>query len=249
MAALAATGAGAVNAIAGGGTLLSFPTLVAIGVPRVSANLTNTVALCPGYFGGTYAQRADLVDQKARLRQVALAAALGGLTGSALLLATGEAVFKRLVPFLILLACALLGGQGWIRKVLRIGQRAAASSEAATHSRVGAVVSAYLVSIYGGYFGAGLGIMLLAVLGLLFADPLPKLNALKQAMSLVINVVAALFFVASGKVLWSLAAVMAPASLLGGTLGGRLVGVVKPSVLRVVIVIYGTVLAVWYLVR
>ena len=105
------------------------------------------------------------------------------------------------------------------------------------------------VSIYGGYFGAGLGIMLLAVLGLLFADPLPKLNALKQAMSLVINVVAALFFVASGKVLWSLAAVMAPASLLGGTLGGRLVGVVKPSVLRVVIVTYGTVLAVWYLVR
>ena len=249
MAALAATGAGAVNAIAGGGTLLSFPTLVAIGVPRVSANLTNTVALCPGYFGGTYAQRADLVDQKARLRQVALAAALGGLTGSALLLATGEAVFKRLVPFLILLACALLGGQGWIRKVLRIGQRTAGSSEAGTHSRVGAVVSAYFVSIYGGYFGAGLGIMLLAVLGLLFADPLPKLNALKQAMSLVINVVAALFFVASGKVLWSLAAVMAPASLLGGTLGGRLVGVVKPSVLRVVIVTYGTVLAVWYLVR
>ena len=244
MAALAATGAGAVNAIAGGGTLLSFPTLVAIGVPRVSANLTNTVALCPGYFGGTYAQRADLVDQKARLRQVAVAAALGGLTGSALLLATGEAVFKRLVPFLILLACALLGGQGWIRKVLRIGARTDGS-----HSAPAAIASTYFVSIYGGYFGAGLGIMLLAVLGLLFADPLPKLNALKQAMSLVINVVAALFFVASGKVLWSLAAVMAPASLLGGTLGGRLVGVVKPSVLRVVIVTYGTVLAVWYLVR
>ena len=244
MAALAATGAGAVNAIAGGGTLISFPTLVAIGVPRVSANLTNTVALCPGYFGGTYAQRADLVDQKARLRQVALAAALGGLTGSALLLATGEAVFKRLVPFLILLACALLGGQGWIRKTLRIGARTDGS-----HSRLGAVVSTYAVSIYGGYFGAGLGIMLLAVLGLVFADPLPKLNALKQAMSLVINAVAALFFVASGKVLWSLAAVMAPASLLGGMLGGRLVGVVKPSVLRIVIVTYGAVLAIWYLVH
>lgn len=232
------------NAIAGGGTLISFPTLVAIGAPRVAANVTNTVALCPGYFGGTYAQRKDLADDPARLRRLAVAGGLGGLTGSILLLVTGEAVFKQLVPYLILLACALLGGQVWIRKVLRIGKR-----EHGVESPVTAMIVTYAASIYGGYFGAGLGIMLLAVLGLLYSEPLPKLNALKQALSFVVNVVAALFFVFTGKVLWTLVMVMAPASLLGGSIGGRLVGKIKPVVLRSVVVAYGTVLAIWYLVR
>jgi uncharacterized membrane protein YfcA len=244
LAALAAAGAGGVNAIAGGGTLISFPALVALGAGSVQANVTNTVALCPGYFGGAAAQKAQLVGERGRLVRLSVAAGLGGLTGSILLLATGEAAFKRLVPWLILLACGLLGGQQWIRKVLRLG-----SGEHDVRSPVATLGATFAVSIYGGYFGAGLGIMLLAVLGLLFGDPLPRLNALKQVLALVINVVAAAFFSFSGEVIWTLAAVMAPASLLGGVLGGRLVSHIKPTVLRAVVVSYGTALAIWYLIR
>ena len=242
-AALAAAGAGAVNAIAGGGTLISFPALVALGAGRVEANVTNTVALCTGYFGGAVAQRGELQGERARLTGLSIAAGLGGLAGSVLLIVTGEAAFKQLVPWLILLACALLGGQQWLRRVLRIGSRSESRSPAVT---LGAT---FAVSIYGGYFGAGLGIMLLAVLGLLFGDPLPRLNALKQALALVINVLAASFFAFSGHVLWTVALVMAPASLLGGLAGGKLVGRIQPTALRAVVVTYGTVLALWYLLR
>jgi uncharacterized protein len=235
--------AGAINAIAGGGTLVSFPALVAIGVPKVQANVTNTVALCPGYLGGALAQRGELHGEGSRLRIVSVAAGLGGLTGSVLLLTTAESAFARLVPWLILMACALLGGQNWIRRWLRIGQHRGHASLPVT------AVVVYLTSIYGGYFGAGLGIMLLAVLGLLSDASLTKLNATKSLLALVINVVAALFFVFSGKVAWGLALVMSPASLLGGAVGGRLVTVIKPGPLRAIVVAYGSVLAVWYLVR
>ncbi|MEP7204321.1 MAG: sulfite exporter TauE/SafE family protein [Ilumatobacteraceae bacterium] len=243
IAAIAAAGAGGVNAIAGGGTLISFPTLIALGAGRVSANVTNTVALCPGYFGGAVAQRSQLPGQRARLVRLSIAAGLGGLAGSVLLLATGEAVFTKLVPWLILLACALLGGQNYIRERLGIGTR--------SHGAPSAIVvgSTFVVSIYGGYFGAGLGIALLAVLGLVIDESLPRLNALKQVLALVINVVAACFFAGSGEVIWTLAAVMAPASLLGGFAGGKLVTKINPAALRAIVVTYGTVLAVYYLVR
>ena len=243
IAAVAAAGAGAVNAIAGGGTLISFPTLVALGASKVGANVTNTVALCPGYFGGAVAQRSQLPGQRSRLVRLSIAAGLGGLTGSVLLLATGEAAFTKLVPWLILLACALLGGQNYIRKWLRIGSRTHGAPNAV------AIAATYFVSIYGGYFGAGLGIALLAVLGLVIDETLPRLNALKQVLALVINVVAACFFAGSGEVIWSLVLVMAPASLLGGVAGGKLVNKIKPSVLRGGVVTYGTVLAVYYLLR
>jgi uncharacterized protein len=243
LAAVAAAAAGGVNAIAGGGTLISFPTLVALGAGRVSANVTNTVSLCPGYFGGAVAQRAQLSDQRPRLVRLSIAAGLGGLTGSALLLATGEAAFTKLVPWLILMACALLGGQNYIRKWLGIGTRSHAAPSA-----IG-VGATFVVSIYGGYFGAGLGIALLAVLGLVIDETLPRLNALKQVLALVINVVAAGFFLGSGRVLWSLVAVMAPMSLLGGLVGGKLVSRIKPAALRGAVVTYWTALALYYLLR
>jgi hypothetical protein len=243
IAAGAAACAGAVNAIAGGGTLISFPTLIALGAGRVSANVTNTVALCPGYFGGAVAQRAQLPGQRSRLVRLSIAAALGGLTGSVLLLATGEAVFTKLVPWLILLACGLLGGQNYIRKSLGIGTRPHGAPSAI------AVGATFVVSIYGGYFGAGLGIALLAVLGLVIDESLPRLNALKQVLALVINVVAACFFAGSGEVIWTLAVVMAPASLVGGLAGGKLVTRIQPTMLRGIVVTYGTVLALYYLLR
>ncbi len=240
LAALAAVGAGMVNALAGGGTLITFPALVALGVPAVRANVTNTVALSPGYFGGAYAQRRDLADQQHRLRALALAAALGGLCGSVLLVASSEKLFRGVVPWLLFVACSLLAFGDRIKRLLPV------RTEVHDDDRpsVGAVIAILVASIYGGYFGAGLGIVLLAVLGLLIEDTLPRANALKQGLSLVTNVVAAAFFVTSGKVVWSLAAVMAPASMVGGVIGGRLVGVIRPGLLRAIVVASGLAVAV-----
>ena len=244
LAAIAALGAGVVNALAGGGTLITFPALVALGVPAVRSNVTNTVALCPGYFGGAHAQRVDLADQHARLRALGVAAAIGGLCGSVLLVSSSERVFRGVVPFLVLGACALLAFQDRIKRLLPIRS---VTQPGAFASRWSAL-AIFGASVYGGYFGAGLGIILLAVLGLLLDDTLRRLNALKQAISLITNVVAALFFMASGKVVWSLVLVMAPASLLGGAIGGRLVGRINPLVLRAVVITSGIAVAVKLLV-
>jgi uncharacterized membrane protein YfcA len=247
LAALAAFAAGAVNALAGGGTLISFPALMALGATNVNANITNTVALCPGYLGGAYAQRDALDGQSGRLRVLCAAACLGGLTGSILLVTTDEKLFEQLVPWLILTACALLGGQNHLKRALRIG----IASDGTTTNRSPAVAATgiFVVSIYGGYFGAGLGIMMLAVLGLLFNDTINRLNGQKSLLSLVVNITAALFFVWTGKVYWGLALAMAPASMLGGWCGGRLADVVSGPVLRRVVVTYGTILALYYLLR
>jgi uncharacterized protein len=246
LAGLAAVAAGAVNALAGGGTLITFPTLVALGVPPVVANVTNTVALCPGYLGGTLAQKKDLAEQRKRLIMLVPAAALGGIIGGALLLTTGEKLFSALVPYLILLASGLLAIQDPVRKWLV--QRAAQNGSAGSNERL-AWLPVGLASIYGGYFGAGLSVIVLAVLGLTLDDTLTRLNALKQAISLSVNVAAALFFVFSGKVIWSLALVMAVGALLGGALGGRLASRVKPSMLRWIVVTIGVVIGVVYLVK
>jgi uncharacterized membrane protein YfcA len=246
LAGLAAVAAGAVNALAGGGTLITFPTLVALGVPPVVANVTNTVALCPGYLGGTLAQKKDLAGQRKRLIMLVPAAALGGIIGGALLLTTGEKLFSALVPYLILLASGLLAIQDPVRKWLT--RRAAQNGGAGSNERL-AWLPVGLASIYGGYFGAGLSVIVLAVLGLTLDDTLTRLNALKQAISLSVNVAAALFFVFSGKVIWSLALVMAVGALLGGALGGRLASRVKPSMLRWIVVTIGVVIGVVYLVK
>jgi uncharacterized protein len=244
-----------VNALAGGGTLISFPTLTAVGVPIVSANVTSTVALCPGYLGGAFAQRDSVRRQRARLRVLAPAGVLGGLTGGILLLATGDALLRQLVPFLILLACALLAAQEHIRD--RVEARRRRRREADVRGRalpahgvsVAAVAAVFVASIYGGYFGGALGIVFLGVLGVFLVDDLREVNALKQSMSLIVNVTAAVFFLTSGRVWWVAAALLAVGSLLGGNLGGRLVGRIDPGVLRWVVVTIGVVVAVVYLVR
>jgi len=231
--------AGGINAVAGGGTLVSFPALLALGVPSVAANATNTVALCPGYFGGALAQREDLKGRHALLKSLLVVAALGGLTGSILLVLSSDELFSTIVPFLIITACALLGFQSRIRTVLRIGQRHGPRHKATPALLAGTFCGA----VYGGYFGAGLGIMLLAVLGVLLDDPLRVLNALKSALSLVINAAAALFLAFSGKVVWSLVAVMAVAALGGGVVGGRLARRLNPTVLRAVVIAFGMAVA------
>jgi len=242
---LAAVTAGAVNALAGGGTLITFPMLTAVGVPAVVANVTNTVALCPGYFGGTLAQWNDLRGQKKRLWLLVPASVAGGVIGGILLLQTGERLFRDLVPFLILLASGLLAIQDPVRAWLlrRMGAGQGAALEKLTWLPVG------LASVYGGYFGAGLSVIVLSSLGLTLEDTLTRLNALKQAVAFCVNVAAAVFFIFSGKVLWPVAIVMAAGALLGGILGGRLAGRIKPAALRWTVVTIGLMVAVIYLVR
>ena len=245
VAGLAAVAAGAVNAIAGGGTLITFPILTFLGVPAVVANVTNTVALCPGYFGGTLAQWNDLKTQKKRLWLVIPASIVGGVIGGILLLQTGERLFRELVPYLILLASVLLAIQDPVRAWLirRMGEGHGARLEKISWLPVG------LASIYGGYFGAGLSVIVLSALGLTIDDSLTRLNALKQAVAFTVNVAAAIFFIFSGMVLWSVALVMAVGALIGGILGGRMAGRIKPSTLRWTVVSIGVVISLIYFVR
>ena len=251
---LAALAAGLVNALAGGGTLITFPVLVAV-LPNfasaaanaaIAANVTSTVALCPGYFGATFAQSKDLKGQKRRMWLVVPAAVIGGLIGGMLLLISGEKLFRSLVPFLILLASGLLAVQDPVRKWLTgLSQH----QSQAKHRGAWVMLPVGLAAIYGGYFGAGVSVIILAVLGLVLEDSLTRLNALKQAVAFSTNIAAAIFFVFSGRVVWPVALVMAMGALLGGALGGRLAGRIKPSILRWMVVCIGVVVAVIYLLR
>lgn len=252
---LAAMAGGAVNALAGGGTLITFPALMAAGVGAVSANVTNTVALLPGYLGATFAQKKDLEGQAARLWLLLPFGALGGIVGGILLLNTGEKLFSDLVPYLILLASGLLAMQNpvrnWMarRSAQAAAQAAAQGSPAPKPSDLWKALPVGLAAIYGGYFGAGLSVIILAVLGLVLDDNLTRLNAIKQAIAFSVNLAAAIFFLFSGKVVWLPALVMAVGALAGGTLGGRLAGRIKPSVLRWVVVTIGVIVSIIYLVR
>lgn len=233
----AAFAAGLINAIAGGGSLVTFPALVGVGLSPVVASLTNTVALCPGYLGATIAQRKLLADQRDRMWRVLPAGALGGVAGALLLLYTDDRAFEFIVPFLILFAVALLALQDRVRAWLEArGGVARAAAWAALPIGLG--------GIYGGYFGAGLGVIILASLAVVYADSLTKINALKQSVSLAVNVAAAIVFVFSREVDWPICGVMLISSLGGGALGGAIASKVKPALLRWGVVVAGVVVAV-----
>jgi uncharacterized membrane protein YfcA len=242
----AALAAGFVNAIAGGGTLISFPVLVAIGIPPVAANITNTIALCPGYFGGVMAQRNDLLTQKQRLWKILPVGIAGGIAGGLLLLNTSEDSFRILIPYLILLSAVLLAFQPFLKKMVE-----ARLQKSMHHNAKGALVLfvIFLAAIYGGYFGAGLGVILLAILGLLIDDSLIRLNALKQAISLSVNVSAAIYFSFSDLVNWPVVAVMIFGSVLGGNIGGRTATFIRPEILRWAVVVIGFTVAMIYFIK
>jgi uncharacterized membrane protein YfcA len=232
----AAAAGGAVNAIAGGGSLITFPALVACGVPAIAASATNTVAMCPGYFGATVAQRRELADQRGRATRILPAAALGGIAGALLLMHTGAAAFEVVVPFLLVFAVALIALQDRIRA--RTG-----GHEAFAPLYVG------IAAIYGGYFGAGLGVIVLAALAVATGDTLVRANALKQAISLAVNVAAAVVFIAIAKLDVVVVGVMAVGSLAGGLAGGALSSRVSASLLRAVVVVIGLAVAAVYFVK
>ena len=178
-----------VNAVAGGGSLITFPALLAAGYPSVTANVTNSIAVLPGYVGGSLAYRRELGEQRGRIRALALTCAAGAATGAALLLVSPASVFEAIVPWLILAACALLAVQPRVAAwIARRGQGAP--------SPLGLHAALFLATVYGGYFGAGLGIMLLAILGVFVDDGLQRLNALQGLLSLLVAVVGAAAFAA-----------------------------------------------------
>ena len=242
---LAAAGflAGALNAAAGGGSLISFPALIAVGYPPLTANVTNNVAVAPGYVTGATGYRRELRGQGHRVPPLTIVSVVGSLIGVGLILVSSQGAFEKIVPFLVLAACVLLALQP------EIIRRMEEHSGDRDRPGIGALAGQTLAAVYGGYFSAALGVVVLAVLGLAFDDTLQRLNALKALLQLVIGVVSALGFALVTSVAWTAVAVIAPASVIGGEVGARLARRVSDRALRVGIVTYGVACAVWLLVR
>jgi len=237
--------AGGVNAVAGGGSLISFPALLAAGYPAVTANVTNTVALFPGYAGSVAGGRPELQGNAPTVKVLGATGVLGGICGAVLLLTTPGEVFEAVVPFLILLACALLVAQPWLAKQV---QRRGDGRPRSAHSPV-MLLAVLLSAVYGAYFGAGLGVLLLGVLGVFLAEPLRRINALKNVSSLVINTVALVAFGLFGPVAWEAVLVIALTALAGGFLGAKIASRLPSTLLRVIVVVYGVVVSVVLLVQ
>lgn len=247
--ALAALAAGAINAIAGGGSLISFPVLVASGLPSLIANVTNTVALCPGYLGATFAQRRELAGQGGRALRLLPFALAGSLAGAWILLHTSERSFEIVIPFLLVFAATLLAAQGKLRAFLRRRSGRTQDEATAGHSVAFAMLPIGLAAIYGAYFGAGLGVIILATLAVTVDETLVRTNALKQLLSFVINVCAAVIYLVDGRIDWGVAGVVAVGSLIGGVIGGKLVSRIPERGLRVAVITIALVVAAIYFAR
>jgi uncharacterized protein len=234
-----ALAAGVINSIAGGGSLILFPTLVALGLGTVAANVTNSVAQWPGYLGGIAGFRGEYGGQRGRLIRFGTVAVLGGTTGSVLLLTTPSEAFDVVVPVLVLLASLLLAVQPLISRRLQRDEADGARPDPAW-----LYVALFCATVYGGYFGGALGIVLLALLGALLADELQRLNALKGLISLVVGIVAAAGFAIFGPVAWGAAALVAGGALVGGRAGVGLARRLRPVVLRWAIIAYGVTAAI-----
>jgi uncharacterized membrane protein YfcA len=206
-----------------------------------------TLALAPGYFGATLAQARDLRGQGRRLAMLLPPAAIGGAAGALLLLRSGDRAFGALVPWLILFAALLIAVQNRLRTWLFAQRRPVAPASAAAAPRNALWLAMGLAAVYGGYFGAGLSVILLAVLGLAFADSFTRLNAIKQAIAFAVNITAATCLAFSGQADWLAVVVMAVGALAGGALGGRLAGRVAPAALRAAVVTIGVAVALIYL--
>jgi uncharacterized membrane protein YfcA len=234
--------AGAINTIAGGGTLISFPTLVWLGRDPISANVTNTLAMWPASLAGAFGFRRELATVRRWLLLLIIPSLAGGVLGSWLLLRTPTAVFERLVPILILGATLLLAGQEVITRRLGTLSRA---HEHPTPAWVTFVFAfQFLVGVYGGYFGAGIGILMLAALGLIGLTDMHQMNGLKNLLAICINGVAAIYFVIAKAVAWNDVFVLAAGTIVGGYLGARIARRLGRKFVRVAVVTIGLVMTI-----
>jgi uncharacterized membrane protein YfcA len=234
--------AGTINTVVGSGTLVTFPVLLTFGYPPVVANVSNTVGLVPGAASGAWGYRRELVGQRRRAMPLMLASLLGGVAGSILLLTLPASAFKRIVPAFIVIALVLIVFQQRLSRAIRTPptrQRPAADGG----ERVGPLATAGVLAsgVYGGYFGAAQGILLLAILGLAVDDELQRINALKVVLAGLVNLVAGVIFVFAAHVSWAPAGLIAVGSVLGGVLGARYGRRLPPVALRMIIVAVGIV--------
>ena len=236
----AAVAGGAINSVAGGGSFIAFPALLFAGVPPVPDNATNTIALWPGSLASVLAYRRELGDVKRELLPLAVAALLGGLAGSLLLLHTSESTFVLLIPWLLLFATVLFTFGGVVARKLTHGARAPLAV---------AAVAQLAISVYGGYFGGGMGIMMLAVLTLLGMTHIHRMNALKNVLGTLINGVAVVAFVIAGAVRWAPGVVMIAGGITGGYAGAAIARRVSPRYVRWVVMAIAWGMTTYFFVK
>ena len=231
---MAGIGAGTLNTVVGSGTLLTFPALLAVGLSPVTANVSNTVGLAPGSLSGAIGYRAELEGQRRRTSILGTGSVLGGIIGAVLLLTLPEAAFRAIVPVLIGLALVLVIAQPWLSQ--RLAARAGADRTEVTPVLW---IGVFLTGIYGGYFGAAQGILLLAIMGVLLTETVQRINAVKNVLAMLANAVAAVVFVFTAEVDWVAAALVAVGAVMGGQLGARVGRRLPPGLMRVIIVVVG----------
>jgi uncharacterized membrane protein YfcA len=236
-----------INSVAGGGTLLTFPTLVWLGQSPILANATNTAALWPGALGGMWGYRRELRGSHPRMVFLVLPSLIGGVVGAVLLKKTPSTIFAKLVPFLILFATILFILQGVVQKWLRLGE--GMHSGVPGRWLVAASLFQFLVAVYGGYFGAGIGILMLAALGLLGLSDIHEMNALKNLFALCINGIAAFYFMLAGMVNWPVAAVMAAGAVAGGYGSAGLARYLGPLFVRRTVIAIGFAMTISLLIK
>ena len=228
--------AGGINAVVGSGSLVTFPTLLAFGVPPVLANVSNNVGLVPGSASGAFGYRRELAGQRGRLLRLGAASAVGSAIGGILLLELPASTFKFIVPILILVACVLVVLQPRLNAWL-----AARRARAAPHGGVPLLAGLGASGVYGGYFGAAQGVLMIGLLGVFLDEPLQRVNGIKNVLAGMVNGVAAILFIALTHVDWALAALIAVGSTIGGLAGARVGRRLPPMALRVLVVLIGLV--------
>jgi len=244
---VAAVVAGAINSVAGGGSLISFPSLVAFGQPAILANATNTAALWPGTLSSAVAYRRDTLFHRDLLLTLLVPSMVGGLLGAVVLVITPPELFDHVVPFLVLFATLLFA----MRDVIARWTNAAAGGEehVTTAGRAWGFLFQFLVATYGGYFGAGIGILMLGSLSVMGLRDIHRMNGLKTVLGTLINVIAFAFFALKGLVVWNLALLMAVGAIAGGWIGARTARRMDQRWLRAFIIAVGVVVSVWLFAR
>lgn len=236
----AGVAAGTINTVVGAGSLITFPTLLALGYSPVTANVSNTIGLVPGGLSGSIGYRRELKGQGPRLARLVVAAVAGGVTGAVLLLVLPGSIFRGVVPVLILVACALVVVQPRVSRWVQSRRR---RSPGRHHGGPWLYAAVFATGVYGGYFGAAQGVLLIALLAIFLDDHLQRLNAAKNVLALVVNGVAAVLFIAVAHIAWGAAAGLALGSVLGGQLGAKVGRRLSPRLLRGVIVAVGVAVA------
>jgi uncharacterized membrane protein YfcA len=239
--ALAGSGAGLINAVVGTGTLITFPTLLALGVPPVLANVSNSIGLAPGSLSAALASKPDLVGQRARIIRYGIASLLGSIVGAVLLLWLPPSAFKAIVPVLIGVGCVLVIIGPWLTRRIAARRERLGVTEVSAVGPPWLFVAIIFTGMYGGYFGAAQGVLVMAIMGVAVAETLPRINGLKNVLVMIANAVAGVVFVIISEVDWWIVLALAVGSVLGAQVGARVGRKLPPIVYRVVIVSVGVV--------